>query len=411
MKVAFLLNEFPSLSETFILNQISGLIEAGHRVDLYARNAQAASKVHPLVEKYQLTNIVYYHPYIPANYLARYLKAVWLVLMYLWTAPLVILRALNFRKFGRHATSLKLLYRSISFVRRGCPSYDIIMCHFGPMGLIALDLKAIQATDGKVCVAFHGLDLSAHLQAEGKDVYNPLFEKGDLFLPISYFWEKRLIELGCDPKKIKTHRMGIDVEQFSFKPRALSNDRTVRLVSVARLVEKKGIEYGIRALEDVVKHYPNIEYVIIGDGPLMPKLSQLVRDLELDEVVHLLGWQRQDEVVEILSHSHILLAPSVTGHDGDMEGIPVILMEAMASGLPVISTWHSGIPELVRHGESGFLVPERDSSALSEQISNLIQKSEIWSQMGQNARLRVAKEFDVNQLNKQLNKIFLQILH
>lgn len=409
MKVAFLLNEFPSLSETFILNQISGLVEAGHQVDLYARNAQVAPKVHPLVEKYQLTNAVYYHPHVPANYFARYAKAIWLVLVWLWAAPLVILKTLNFRKYGRHATSLKLLYRSIAFVRRGCPTYDIIMCHFGPTGLIALDLKMTGATDGKICVAFHGLDLSAHLQAEGKDVYAPLFEKGDLFLPISYFWKQRLIELGCDPEKIQVHRMGIEVERFTFAPRERPNDGTIKLVSVARLVEKKGIEYGIRALKNVVEQYPNIEYVVIGDGPLMSELTQLVQELDLGGVVQLLGWQRQDEVIKILSTSHILLAPSVTSRDGDMEGIPVVLMEAMASGLPVISTQHSGIPELVSQGVSGFLVPERDAPALAEQIINLIQQPETWSQIGQNARSKIAQEFEVDRLNQQLSRAFLQV--
>jgi len=409
MNIAFLLNEFPSLSETFILNQIAGLIDAGHQVDLYARNAQAASKVHPLVEKHRLSDRVHYHPHIPANYLIRYLKAIWLILIWIWSAPIATVKTLNFRKFGRHATSLKLFYRSIAFIRQGCPAYDVIMCHFGPMGLIALDLKTAGVTNGKICVAFHGLDLSAHLQTEGKDVYESLFANGDLLLPISHFWKKRLIELGCDPEKIQVHRMGIAVERFAFEPRSLQNNGTIRLISVARLVEKKGIEYSIRALREVVKQYPNIEYTVVGDGPLMSDLAELVQALELNDIVRLLGWQRQDEVIKLLSASHILLAPSVTSQNGDMEGIPVVLMEAMAAGLPVISTWHSGIPELIRQGHSGFLVPERDSSELARQIIALIQQPESWSQVGQNARSAVAKDFEVSQLNKHFSNTLLEL--
>ncbi|NEP20408.1 MAG: colanic acid biosynthesis glycosyltransferase WcaL, partial [Leptolyngbya sp. SIO4C1] len=378
-----LVNEFPSLSETFILNQITGLVQAGHSVDIYARNAQKASKIHPLVEEYQLVNNTYYYPYLPANYFLRALKALWLIIAYFWKAPKAILKALNFKKYGRHASSFRLLYCSIAFIQQGCPTYDIIMCHFGPTGLVALDFRDINVLSGKICVTFHGLDLSAYLIEAGEDIYAPLFEKADLLLPISDFWKQRLIELGCNPNKIQIHRMGIDLEHFAFKPRKTEEEQKVRLVSVARLVEKKGIEYSIRALQKVAQQYPAVEYIVIGDGPLMHELSQLVQTLELQNVVQLLGWQQQDEVAKILSTAHILLAPSVTSSNGDMEGIPVALMEAMATGIPVISTWHSGIPELIHHEKSGILVPERNSSELALQILNLIQDPESWSRLGQ----------------------------
>ena len=433
MQIAFLVNEFPSISETFILNQISGLVEAGHQVDIYARNAQPTSKVHSLVKKHHLVQSTYYHPRLPKNYLIRYLKGLWLITVSIWAAPWILFRTLNFRKYGRHASSLRLLYRSIAFIRQGCPTYDVILCHFGPRGLIALDLKDIGALEGKVCVVFHGLDLRylcpnniptlqgiskalnaligkslpreplhADLLEVGKTVYTPLFEKADLLLPISGLLEKQLIELGCSPNKIQVHRMGIDVEQFKFKPKHFPEDGRIRLVSVARLVETKGIEYGIRALQAVIEHYSRVEYSVIGDGPLMPELSLLIQELELGKSVKLLGWRQQDEVINILENSHILIAPSVTSSNWDMEGIPVVLMEAMASGLPVISTWHSGIPELITSGQSGFLVPERNVSELAAQILKLIQQPETWSQLGQVARAKVIEDYETKKLNKNL---------
>lgn len=410
MKVAFFVNEFPSLSETFVLNQIAGLIQAGHQVDIYARNAQAAERVHPSVESYQLDERVYYQPYLPANYLMRYLKALWLILIWGWRAKRLIWATLNIKKYGRHASSLRLLYRSIPLIQQGCPTYDVIMCHFGPMGLVALDLKAVGAVAGKVCVAFHGLDLSAHLVEAGKDVYAPLFEQADLLLPISQFWKKRLIELGCSPTKIQVHRMGIDVEKFAFQTRTLPEGGRVRLVSIARLVEKKGIEYSIRALRDVADRYPAVEYSVIGDGPLMLELSQLVQELALTDVVRLLGWRRQDEVIKTLEASHILLAPSVTSKNGDMEGIPVVLMEAMAMGLPVISTWHSGIPELVKPEACGLLAPERDVPALTQAILNLISTAETWPTLGYQGHQIVAQSFNSATLNQDLEKTFVRLI-
>ena len=402
MRIAFLVNEFPSLSETFVLNQIAGLVQEGLHVDIYARNAQATDKVHPLVEEHQLIDQTYYYPYLPANYFIRYLKALWLVLTHMWLAPRAILSALNFKKYGRHASSLRLLYRSVAFIRAGCPSYDVIMCHFGPTGLVALDLKDIGVLGGHVCVAFHGLDLSAHLLEAGKDVYAPLFAKADLLLPISQFWQKRLIELGGDPQKIQVHRMGIDVEQFVFQARELPKGHPVRVISVARLVEKKGIEYGIRAFQEVVHHYPDVEYVVVGDGPLMSELSTLVQTLKLEDKVQLRGWQQQKDVIKLLDSAHMMLVPSVTSSNGDMEGIPVVLMEAMAMGLPVISTLHSGIPELVSQGETGLLVPERNVSELAAQILKLIQQSETWPKMGHAAREKVTQEYEIKRLNHQL---------
>lgn len=402
MNIAFLVNEFPSLSETFVLNQVVGLVEAGHHVHIYARNAQKTHKIHPLIEQHQLAQKTYYHPYIPANYAVRYLKAIGLIIRWFWAAPKAVLGALNVRKYGRQASSLRLLYRSIAHIEQECPSYDAIICHFGPMGLVAADLKQIGVLQGHICVVFHGLDLSAHLQQAGKEVYNDLFEQASLLLPISAFWKQRLLELGAPANKIQVHHMGIDTERFSFKPRTWPSDGPVHLISIARLVEKKGIEYGIRALPPVIAQFPALRYTIVGDGPLMEHLQGLVRELQLENHVALLGWQKQDDVVALLERSHLMLAPSVVSSNGDMEGIPVVLMEAMAMGLPVISTQHSGIPELVTDGVSGQLVPERNGAALSEAIALMLQQRDRWEAMGRAGRQRVEAEFDSDRLNQSL---------
>lgn len=405
MRVAFFVSEFPSLSETFILSQIVGLIDGGHSVKIYARNAQKVLKVHPLVEQYNLLDVVYYHPFIPRNYFSRALKGFLLFCRAFVKVPTIALKTLNIKKYGKHASSLKLLYRTFPLLDHDA-EYDILMCHFGEMGLQVLDIKEVSNLSGKLCVAFHGFDLSAYIQKHGEAIYQKLFQEADLMLPISDFWKKRLIELGCEPKKIKIHRMGIDVDRFTFQPRTIEDNEPIQLVSIARLVEKKGLEYGIRALQEVIPVHPSIKYTIVGSGPLMPQLAALVESLALEDIVELVGWRQQDEVIGLLDKAHIMLAPSVTSRSGDMEGIPVVIMEAMAMGIPVISTWHSGIPELIESGESGYLVPERDTLQLAKSTGMLIGHPEDWACIGKAGRTVVEENFNNARLVNQLIAIF-----
>ena len=159
----------------------------------------------------------------------------------------------------------------------------------------------------------------------------------------------------------------------------------------------------------VLRQFPNLEYTIVGDGELRIELAALIQTLGVTQQVKLLGWRNQTEVVELLQRSHILLAPSVTAKDGNQEGIPVALMEAMAMGMPVISTYHTGIPELVEAGISGLLVPERDSEALAAKLHQLVSHPEQWASIAQAARLRVEQLHDIHCLNDQLVQLYQQL--
>lgn len=238
MKIAFLIGEFPSLSETFVLNQLTGLIERGHKVDIYASIPKITTKIHPDVEKFNLLNHTYYYPKLPKNYLLRLLKG-FKLLVFNWTKnPKALLRSLNIFKYGRRAVSLRLLYAAIPFVGKQS-QYDIVQCHFGIEGFKGIELKEIDAIDGNLCTTFHGLDINGLIQKHGARVFNDLMRRGDLFLPISEDCKQQLIEKGCDENKILVHRMGIDCQKFTFTPRKLRPNDKIRLVTIARLVEKK----------------------------------------------------------------------------------------------------------------------------------------------------------------------------
>jgi colanic acid/amylovoran biosynthesis glycosyltransferase len=205
--------------------------------------------------------------------------------------------------------------------------------------------------------------------------------------------------------------MGVETGALGKARDGAAKGETLRLLSVARLVEKKGIRYGIEAISRVVEHYPRLEYLVAGDGPLRSELEALAKDLGLDEKVRFLGWMNQEEVKKWMMTSDILLAPSVTGADGDQEGIPVVLMEAMAMGLPVVSTFHSGIPELVIDGVTGLLAPERDSDGLAGKILELIRSEDLAAEMGNRGRDHVRENFDIEKLNLELEGIYQRLMN
>ncbi len=424
MRIAFIVNNFPCLSQTFILNQITGLIEQGHEVDIYANDPDNASTVHPDVEKYNLLKSTYYFD-VPSARLARIFKSIGMLISNRHQHPNVFKETINSFIDRKNVVSSQWMipYWAIPILenQRTQQPYDAIHCHFGPCGLKGAQLKLLGLLKGKLVTTFHGYDLTSFLQARKQKntkperVYRQLFRAGDEFLPISQHWQRRLIQLGCDASKTHVHRMGIDTKTFTFTPRHLAAGESVKIITIARLVEKKGVEYGIRAIAQLVAMHrdanpdprlPAIEYNIVGDGPLKATLERLIDELKVSHCVRLLGWKQQREIVELLDASHLILAPSVTSKSGDQEGIPVVLMEAMAMGLPVVSTQHSGIPELVEDGVTGYLVPERDPDALANRLNHLVQHPDIWPKMGKAGRACVENHYNIDLLNKKLVDIY-----
>ena len=324
--------------------------------------------------------------------------------MLLTLNQLLHLNSLNLFYYGKSALSLKRLYYLIPFFGK---KFDIIHCHFGSNGIIGVYLKGM-GINSRFITTFHGYDMSTFILNHGKDIYKNLFSKGDLFMPISEYGKEKLVKMGCEEGKIILHRMGINLDDFKFregKPAEI-----IKILSVGRLVEKKGHEYAIKAIAKIISKHKNIIYQIAGDGALGDKLESLVSERGLDDCVKFLGIVKHDEVFKLYQEAHIVILPSVTADNSDQEGIPVVLMEAQAVGLPVISTFHSGIPEVVVDGQSGFLVPERNVDTLAEKLEYLIEHPEIWSEMGRAGRKFVGEYYDIKKLNQQLVKIYQNLI-
>ncbi|MGE0009512.1 MAG: glycosyltransferase [Candidatus Babeliales bacterium] len=354
---------FPKLSETFILNQVIDLLELGHDVRIYAVKKED-DLVHDAFVDFKLAERVIYHDDSKSK------------------------KQDFFSKY----------------------SFDIILCHFGHRGYLGYELKQKYAINAPLFTIFHGVDMSCNLDND-IHLYDNLFNYLDLALPICNHWREKLVGLGYDAHQIRVHYLGVDCQAFDFKERHYKEGETIQFLTCARFIEKKGIEYAIKAFASIAQKYTNIEYNIIGDGPLMALMKELILKLEVSDKIHLLGSKTQAEVRELMQSSHILLAPSVTSSDGDKEGIPVSMMEAMAVGMPIISTYHSGIPELVQDGITGLLVEEKNVIALAEKIKYLILHPELWPKMGKAGRKQIVENFNSKKQAKNLVKIFYEFLN
>ncbi|HXV18850.1 MAG TPA: glycosyltransferase, partial [Candidatus Omnitrophota bacterium] len=201
-------------------------------------------------------------------------------------------------------------------------------------------------------------------------------------------------------------RSGICLERFTYQPKAYKPPERLKVLTIGRLVEMKGIEYIIRAVHKLVKKGRDLELSIAGDGPLKEDLERLVKRLDLEDPISFLGEKTSEETAQLLREHHIFVASSVTAPNGQRDSAVNTLKEAMATGLPVVATRHGGIPELVEDGLSGFLVPERDEASIAEKIEWLADHAASWRAMGLAGRARVQRDYDIEKLNDRLVSLY-----
>jgi len=176
----------------------------------------------------------------------------------------------------------------------------------------------------------------------------------------------------------------------------------VRFLAIGRFVEKKGFDDLIRAFAQVKRERDGVKLTLVGQGPCEPAYRRLIDRLDLKGSVKIVPWVDYKRIHRMYLKSHIFVAPSVTDASGNQEGIPNTLKEAMATGMPVVSTFHAGIPELVEAPHAGLLVPERDVGRLAEAMLNLAEHPETWERMGAEARRKIERDFNLEtQLRKQ----------
>jgi colanic acid/amylovoran biosynthesis glycosyltransferase len=380
IKVCVVVSEFPRLSETFILDQIVGLTERGFSVSVAADHIRSDAGSDPGRE--------------PMRSLLGKSRSRWRCARALH----LLIRHTHGVVRNAIVAAADLLYDS-QFNR-----FDVLIAHFGYNGSRLARSKLLGRFDRPFMTVFHGLDvgLPLHQNALQRN-YQRLFRTGELLLPVCDCFRDILIRAGASAQSVRVHRMGVDTRCIPFEPRARSAGQ-LNIVSVCRLVEKKGMRYALGALGALRERRVDLpwRWEIIGDGPLRPALEEQARSCGIEDRVRFIGPCSHEECKRRLRAAHVFLLPSVTAGDGDMEGMPVSIAEAMAAGVVVVSSYHSGIVELVESGVSGLLAPERDVDTLSRHVEWIADNPQGAAALAGAARAAVERKLDRDELHDTL---------
>lgn len=277
---------------------------------------------------------------------------------------------------------------------------SLLHAHFGDRALQALPLA--RATGLPLVTSFYGRDMWKGGVEPLRRRYRELFEHGRLFLAEGPAARQRLIDIGCPPDRARIQPLGVDVSQIDFVDRDVREDRPVKLLMAARFAEKKGLEYGLRAFSAVAAGETNIALTVVGDAGQSPdeqrvkdRLLQLARESRASDRITFAGFVPKERLMSMAAEHHILVQPSVTAADGDSEGgFPVAMTELAASGMPIIATRHCDIPQLVLHGQTGWLADERDVEGLASAIRDALANPHSIVERGRNARRHVEEHYD-----------------
>jgi len=288
----------------------------------------------------------------------------------------------------------------------------LLHIYFGHIAVHLLPL--IRAWTKPSIVSFHGADVLVDMDKPAfRNATRQMLEAVKLVLVRSESLRRAVIHLGCDEKKIEVQRSGVPLDDFPFRERSFpprNRGGAWRFVQACRLIEKKGLPVTLRVFASFVRNYPDATLTIAGEGPLLAQLRELARELKIDNSVSFTGFISQDQLRDIFYASHIFLHPSETGRDGNQEGIPSSMLEAMASGLPVFATQHGGIPEAIENGVSGVLVPERDDKALARALFEAARDRHFLSGIGRAGAGAVAEKFDQSTQVRRLEDIYLRMI-
>ena len=291
----------------------------------------------------------------------------------------------------------------------------LIHSHFGDKGFD--DLNMAQRLKIPHIVTFYGYDISLpEREPIWKERYDKLFEGCDAFLTEGSYMKKCLVAMGCPEEKVTVQHLGVDIEKIPYIPREIKSDGRIRILASATFKEKKGLPYAIEAFALVREKYKNLEFLLIGGVPNgndpeclkeQKAIFDIIEKYKLKDSVKLLGYLKYDEYIKVSHEAQIFISPSVTASNGDTEGgAPVSIIEMSAAGMPILSTYHCDIPEVVIDNVTGLLVPERDVESLAEKLEYLISHPRKIYEMGKNGRQYIQKEYSLKRQVEKLEDIY-----
>lgn len=278
---------------------------------------------------------------------------------------------------------------------------QVVLAEYGPNGCAIA--RAARRAGAELVVHFHGYDASILLRSfRWRYEYRRLAKIASEIVAPSRYLADRLVEMGFPEDRVHVVPCGVDPRNFPFVERRPDSKR---VLAVGRLVEKKGPLHLIRAFRRVADIHEDAVLDLAGDGPLMPQCRDLVRTLGLEGRVRLHGVVDHEFVKKAMREATLFAQHSLTAANGDVEGLPVAIMEAMMSGLPVVSTRHSGIPEAVVDGETGLLVKENDVQGMADCMNRLLSDVDLRASLGRKGRTRAIEKFEQQQTIARLRGI------
>lgn len=275
-------------------------------------------------------------------------------------------------KFHQLLTGYSLRQSRIEKLCRMIP-FDVIHAHFGPNGYQMLPVK--KKFNIPLVTTFYGYDMSLlPREKEWQKKYKLLFEEGDLFLVEGPYMQQRLIDIGAPSGKVQIQRIAIKLDQY---PKWKPANEAPTVLFVGRFVEKKGLIYALQAAFEVKKEILNLQFRIIGDGPEREKIMQFISDHQMQSYTHLLGMKSHNDSITEMSHANVFIQPSITAENGDSEGgAPTTLLEAQAIGIPIVSTYHADIPNIVGKSDGIYLCEEKNAAALASLLKAALHRKE-----------------------------------
>lgn len=408
LDIAYILLRFPHLTETFIADEIWEVQQQGVQVSLFSLLKPRQDPVQPLSRR--LAEDTRYAPELWSW------RSWWAQLYFLIRSPLIyfaLLIRLIRQPYPKRFLPL-FLRRMLIFLKAVSLAYELkgtsvklVHTHFAWLsGAAAWVISKL--LDIPFTVTVHAYDLYS-----SNDLLRLTACSASRIVAISEYNKRMVLQMcpGLNESLISVIHCGINLERFAPPARSGNNGQgPLSILSVGSLIEKKGHEYLIQACRQLKARGMDFRCTIIGKGPDEELLRGLVREYDLEDRVVLAGARQQDEVLKAYRDSDLFVLASTVAQDGDRDGIPVVLMEAMALQIPVISTPVSGIPELVRHKETGWMVPERDATALANAILHLANEDELRAYLTHNGRALVEREFEIRSNANRLISVFREVL-
>jgi len=388
-RIAYIVSRFPALTETFVLQEMLEMEKQGVGVELYPLLRQCTRVIHPAAQPW--IHRAHYHPFFSLAILRAHLYfirrdpglylRVWAeVLAGTWGSPNFFVGAVAiFPKtvlFARQMLGQRVVHVHAQFANH--PAVAALIIH--------------RLTSIPFSFTARGTDIQVDQRMLKQKI-----EAAEFAIAVC-FHNKQVMVKECGPAlagKIHVIHGGVDVDRLSATAKAQLEPRPFRILCVARFEEVKGHTYLIAACRLLQERGVLFECRLIGEGPLYSQVEKQIREAGLESRIHLLGPRTYEEVIHELCQSDVVVLPTAPTSSGKREGIPNVLKEAMACGLPVVASAVGGIPELVEDGRSGILLPPRDAVVLADALQNLSADAALRQRLGREGCQKVRREFNL----------------